>query len=714
MSNFFGDINSVRFPEVVMNQGPLPSPGGLPAPLHDTPDGRINYNSTLLGNVVPYAYGQAGYISSDTSYVNFPHSIQKIVPELYFPIGEEDTQSLFPLSHAVDDSDIAFVMRLARTSSLCPILSKRAFDRQRVNMTVEPFINLCTLNYILAGLQLCLTANSPNPNLWFELLHDLDRERWPERDSVDLDVNDLVHIVQNLIKPFGVVRGSEKQGGQDQVGYAPATWPVCFITNMVLDGKERNVNNIWTHMELPAGTDLVIRLKACEIPRQYTLNHYYKYVTKQPIKVNSANLDNGTTHVWQLVPDTFNLDYHPVRMWPTDKVFPVGFDPSMSRNRTSGVRSQAFGSNAPSWQDLGYWHIGRTQVQMGKLSPELYYNNDLHLQMRPPHLEMTFQPVWYNTPRATGQITSVGVSSHGPPAPPPGKPPSGSMKARRHLPPSDADYELQVLNEFMPIINLVDDEELEIEAQPADVRIQGLPAVRREVRAVAPGPPPPRGPPGGGAVRIRAEVIRPFIPELIREPFPAPEIPAENPVVRPVETPFTPVFNTPWPEGETPPWVPFPCFPLNTWQDGRLVQRFIKVVVDPAVDPEGGEADGEMESGEQMDDQEAMRAELEWTSAPSAAPYSMLGDLTGVGGFTEGGDMDVGGLTEAVDMDVGVLTGAEGGVDMVMQEGSGGSGLPLPQASPMREEAEEPSTGAASGGARKRAKKTAGAGNGVV
>ena len=68
-----------------MNTGPLPPANGLPAPLHDTADARINYNSTLLGNLDPYAYGEPGYLSSQVSYVNQPHRIQKIIPPLRLP-----------------------------------------------------------------------------------------------------------------------------------------------------------------------------------------------------------------------------------------------------------------------------------------------------------------------------------------------------------------------------------------------------------------------------------------------------------------------------------------------------------------------------------------------------------------------------------------------------------------------------------------------------
>lgn len=85
MSDFFSGVYGAKFPEVVMNSGPLPPQGGLPAPLHDTADARINYNSTLLGDLNPYAYGEPGFLSSQVSYVNQPHRIQKIIPPLRLP-----------------------------------------------------------------------------------------------------------------------------------------------------------------------------------------------------------------------------------------------------------------------------------------------------------------------------------------------------------------------------------------------------------------------------------------------------------------------------------------------------------------------------------------------------------------------------------------------------------------------------------------------------
>jgi len=106
MGDFFANLRSgIEFPQVVMNQGPMPGTGGLPRPLHDTVDGRINYNSSLLGDLSPYAYGEPGYLSSQTSYLNIPHKLQKIVPSVYLPEAKVGAMDFFDLSHPVDDGD---------------------------------------------------------------------------------------------------------------------------------------------------------------------------------------------------------------------------------------------------------------------------------------------------------------------------------------------------------------------------------------------------------------------------------------------------------------------------------------------------------------------------------------------------------------------------------------------------------------------------------
>lgn len=389
MSDFFSGLRNVQFPDVVMNSGPLPSTDGLPAPLHSTADARINATNNLLENISPYAYGEPGYLSSQVSYVNWPHRIQKIFPELAIPRGIRDTTNFFNISHSVDDSDIAFVMRLDRASTVCTLMKNPSVHRYKLGTAIDPFINLSTLNYLLAGFQICLgNVNVAPPNLWKSLLHDLDKKRFSDtryQTRQFITLKDIIHIVQNLITPFGVVRGSEKQGGTHELSNSPATWPVNFVGTLVIDGKEANINNYWYNHDVAAGDDVCLRLKPMPIRDvQYTLNHYYKSVSRQDFKSVQQNqgINFQTTHVWQLVPDIVHLD---------TEIF----------DRTGIVMPSPY-LEIPEpfiWQNLGYWHIGRTQVHASAISTNGdYYNDDMANNLRLGHMEMTFTPTWFRFP----------------------------------------------------------------------------------------------------------------------------------------------------------------------------------------------------------------------------------------------------------------------------------------------------------------------------
>jgi hypothetical protein len=390
MSDFFSGINNARYPDLVMNHGPLPPLDGLPAPLHDTADGRINASDSLLGNLAPYAYGEPGYQSSQVSYVNHPHRIQKIFPELRLPRGLYLTQDDFPISHTVDDSDIAFTMRLDRASSFCTLLKNPTVHRYKLGTAIDPFINLATVNYILGGLQLCMGNLLTDPaNLWKTLLHNLDKEYFNENKYTTnepfLSLEDLVYIVRELIKPFGVVRGSEKQGGLHEMTNSPVTWPVNFVGTLVIDGKERNVLNYWHNHDISAGDDLCFRLKPMPIPKQgYTLNHYFKHVSKQDFKQPLQNAVVNATHIWQLVPDI--LDLHARDEFDPNIIMPCG-------NFRLAIPQPYV------WQEWGYWHIGRTQIRANKTSVAGdYYNDDMAMNLRLAHLDMTFTPIWQKVP----------------------------------------------------------------------------------------------------------------------------------------------------------------------------------------------------------------------------------------------------------------------------------------------------------------------------
>ena len=394
MGEFFSNIYGAQFPDVVFNNGPLPPSGGLPAPLHDTADGRINYGSTLLGDLNPYAYGEPGYQSSQSAFLNIPHRVQKIVPVLHLPEAKQATSGeTFELSHPVDDSDVAFVLRLNRNSLFCTGLKNATFSRMGLSTQVDPLVNLCTLNYLLSGIQLGIPADSHVENLWYELLNNMDAARFSA--TRDLSTNpitfkDLQHVVRHCVRPLGIVRGSEKQGGQNEVTQSPATWPVCFVTTLVLDGKEANTLNLWHHHGISAGDDLALCLKPMPI-KQYTLNHFYKRVVRQ------RWAKGAQTHVWQLVPTTFHLDVED----------------------DAGIMTPNW-RTTELWQERGYWHIGRAQVMAPKYGLEDYYADDMANQLKTHHLDMTFQPMFCKVKGAQAAPPSVvrGVLTARPTAPP--------------------------------------------------------------------------------------------------------------------------------------------------------------------------------------------------------------------------------------------------------------------------------------------------------
>jgi hypothetical protein len=389
MADFFAGVHGARFPDVVMNQGPLPGTGGLPNPLHDTADGRINYNSTLLGDIEPYAYGEPAYQSSQNAYLNIPHRIQKIVPCLYLP--EPHDNRSFTLNHPIDDGDISFTMRLDRNSEVCSGLSNKSMRRAGLGTAIDPMINLCTLNYILAGVQICTQVNGIRTK-WDQLLHHLDKKRFDGSQRA-YNYNDIKHIVRNLIRPFGIAHGSEKQGGQHEGSMSSVQWPVSFVISLILDGKDANLVNIWNYHDVEAGNDLVLRLKAVPIPPggKYTLNHYPKSLTEKTFTAGlMAQIPNQSiTHVWQLVPDIFSLDMEtPAELLSAFNGLSEAFRPAVHAPLEPDI----------AWQQEGYWHIARAQVHSRKYGLERYYYNDLANNLRTGHMDVTFQPVFCAMP----------------------------------------------------------------------------------------------------------------------------------------------------------------------------------------------------------------------------------------------------------------------------------------------------------------------------
>lgn len=302
MSGFFSGLQThIPNPDVVMNSGPLPSrdSSGWPVGFDGTPDGKIGAASSLLGGVQPYSYGGPARLSTQTAYLNIPHVTQRLVPALTLPRSNTGT-GMFTLNHQVDDGDIAFVVRVM-FSPYEMVENKRKYLRQGVIHAIDPVINLSTANYILHGLQTLgyNTENTEWHTLWVAMgldkgcpgLHtrmmELDKLNDPLKlGNMQRARNRFIfreckravatYVIRNVITPFGIPRGSEKQGGQHQgIVNKSVTWPVDLVTSMVIDGRVINMVNFWRNTDIHAGDDLMLYLDDVKC-HDYVLSHHPK------------------------------------------------------------------------------------------------------------------------------------------------------------------------------------------------------------------------------------------------------------------------------------------------------------------------------------------------------------------------------------------------------------------------------------------------------
>jgi hypothetical protein len=333
MSGLFSDLTSgIRKPDVVMNMGPLPSTTNLPNGFNATTDARINYGSTLLGDVSPYEYGPPRRIANQTTYMNVPHKVQKIIPNLCLPEARDGAQS-FRLSHAIDDGDVAFSLRVKRNAGT--IEEMHTFERMELSHVVDPFVNLVTVNYLLAGIQ--RNWNRPDQIKWQQFIVDTDFMPSMSRARTPFSIKDAISFIQEVARPFGVAHGSENQGGQHEGSAGPVTYGVNFITTLCVGGMVENLVNCWRDSHISAGDDLIYHFARCPIAKadnsiEYVLNHWRKGVVRQRFDFE----DGGINEAWQLVPAILN-HYPPEQMYEN-------YD----------------------WRQHGYWHLARCQIMKAK------------------------------------------------------------------------------------------------------------------------------------------------------------------------------------------------------------------------------------------------------------------------------------------------------------------------------------------------------------
>jgi hypothetical protein len=359
--SLFSQLSGFQFPDVLMNSGPLPSTAGGPAGSDGSVDGVINGTSALLQNISPYAMGKSARTGSDRNYQQIPHRFQYIIPKLYLPRFRGESH--IPVSHAVDQGDIAFLLY---GSSRAWWTSKDQFATRAPPCA---FATVEVVNYIL----LCIQAS--RTKLWRDIrsefftdekfkevferllppsLTDTNRNPIKKKEFDDFLIFKAVRmLVQEYFVPHGICAGSEHQGGQHETGTAPVQAAVNFVITMTVDGKNVDLVNYWYEQDMMAGDELVFSLQKQEMQNpRFQLTRYYK----DPV-VETVDLDQKRLY-WQLVPNILRA----TKDLPTE-------DNAWHHHRCQG-----------------YWRVAQTFQNRRK--------NNVHAFIRGLPLEVTFAPVW--------------------------------------------------------------------------------------------------------------------------------------------------------------------------------------------------------------------------------------------------------------------------------------------------------------------------------
>ena len=246
MADFFAQLSggNVRLPDTNINGGgPLPTTLSGSTGVNGDPDGQYNFNSELLSGITPYAYGQ-GRMGSDRSYQQVPHRMQKIIPKLFLPYADfMHDNELLGLSHSVDQGDVAFVLQSSYVQ--CLLFNSVQIRDASIYKTSMPsrsaFINISTVNYLMAGLQR-INASQKNTSTWVTLANNLGYDYKRSGDNKE-NRTQILKLVSTRMLPFGICAGSEKQGGQNETGLAPVQAAANHVSTLTVDGQNRDLVN---------------------------------------------------------------------------------------------------------------------------------------------------------------------------------------------------------------------------------------------------------------------------------------------------------------------------------------------------------------------------------------------------------------------------------------------------------------------------------------
>jgi len=460
MADFFGSLNSsnVRFTDARINgDGPLPTNLSGPEGINGDPDGRYNFNDSLLSGITPYAFGQ-GRMGADRNYQQIPHRKQFPVPRLFLPEHEWDTGACCDVSHPIDMGDLVFIVNAQYKNFLLNgNMGKHLKHAEDTTMPqYNAFCNVCTVNYILAGIsnyveRVVSQAINNNAEVsidelqkhaWYQLMRCLKVDEdlrviqirvLEKSNRVNTGAQTLLYIrlmlkfvlrkvIRDCIKPIGICSTSEKQGGQHEVGFKPVQAAASFFVTMTVDGQNRDLVNIWRHVDVEGGDQLTLHLEWCSSPQgstHYVLNHYYKGWVAKTVKFVNYNGDPiMRSGRFQLVPRVFRLlsrddDKPAENAWygpPWEQLARslYGTQPRLVPNRRDEF-DQIFKSMVQGLKDdheFGFWHIGQAYTKVKNFSDIAAPTDDMAM-LQGQLLQINFAPVWSG--RTTGEFENVCV-----------------------------------------------------------------------------------------------------------------------------------------------------------------------------------------------------------------------------------------------------------------------------------------------------------------
>ena len=422
MTDFFGGLTGGNFrftdARIGSKDGPLPTSLSGPEGINGDPDGKYNFTNSLLEGITPYAYGQ-GRMGSDRNYQQIPNRKQFPIPPLWLPEPDATTQTTFQVSHPVDMGDLAFIMNVQFKHFLLTE-GPHGHIEQGKDTTLPQwnvFCNICTVNYILAGLHnyavYYATATPKVDNskkqlhAWFKVMQtfnihttlDVLFERYnSEKASLSEDASKhlltlrckiiLEPVVRLNMIPIGICSMSEKQGGQHEVGLKPVQAAASFFTTLTVDGQNRDLVNIWRALDLNAGDFLTLQLQVHNLEKhrqvQFVLNHYYKGTVAKTFVFHEK-----ITYKIQLVPAVSTMEAHttPIENMRTPLCM------FLQKKLASKSNLKELDVIMHALKFPGYWHIGQTYTKKTKFSDQIVPVNDT-IMTRGQLLQINFAPVW--------------------------------------------------------------------------------------------------------------------------------------------------------------------------------------------------------------------------------------------------------------------------------------------------------------------------------